>query len=651
MKETFDEKNPVGGPGFSIINNNIQHEYSPESTTTVKQQLDISELINEAVLNLRQRGLNVSAHDLDLSGELTRCGLIGKPNGNKDGAYLVHTDQPACAWFQNFVSGESGTFTISSGSSENNTMTDQERRALHEKIELNRQKKDAKNANKHKNAAIEANRLYDKASSDEGQVNQHAYATSKMVEFGPEVRRGYWEQRDPNKAKTQEELEKSWPEDHCLNALIIPAFNQQGELASLQAISPSGKKDFLFGGKIAGSYCTIGPSFLNAKTICVVEGYVTGAAVHSATGLPVVVAFSAGNLMEVGQIVRKLAPEAEVVFCADDDQKPDKNENPGINAATLAAKTINGKLAKPEMGRKADFWDFWREHGPEALKNAIDKASPVCIDAQADRDCACYSDDDHASELDFIQKPVGELFPRVPFPWLVLPTMIETCVKQLARSCATSPLPLPGLIFCMVGAAVGRKYCVSAKASWQEPSVTWYADIRESGSGKTPAMTALLDVFKKLQDAENKRHKEAEAAYKRLSPEDKKEVDPPGRERRYYVDQITLEGLHAELVDHPTGGILASAHELSTMFNGQGEYKGGKGTDRERYLTLHDGKGGAITRKAETIDFAPAAVQFCGGVQPMVFAQLFSKNNGGTYLVDGTIFRFLLSNFRLGFCM
>ena len=620
MDETFVDKNLVGGPGFSISNNDTENEFSLESPKKANQ-LDKSRFIDEAVLHLTEQGLDVDAHNLDLSGKLTRCPLIGKPKGNKDCAYIIHTDDPACVWYQNYPSGVSGTWIFPSGPG-SKMMSDQERRALQEQIAINRQNRLAEKAQIHAAAAIVANKAYNEASSDTDQVNRHAYAVLKRVEFGPEVRLGSWPQR-------------SWQE-----AILIPTFNQAGELTSLQAINSSGDKDFLFGGKIAGSYCTIGSSFLSAKRICVVEGYVTGAAVHSATGLPVVVAFGAGNLLAVGQIVRKFAPEAEIVFCADDDQKPDKNQNPGIHAATLAARAVNGKLTAPGLGKKADFWDFWHELGCEALKNAIDNALSVGIETQGDYDFC--QDDDQVLELDTLQKPVGQLCPRVSFPWQVLPPRIETTLKQLARSCATSAQPMPGLAFCMMSAAVGRNFSVSAKASWKEPSIIWSADIRESGAGKTPAMSELSNVFRLLQSNEKKRIRDEQKASKRLSTEEKKEMEPLGRPRRYYSTSLTLEGLHAELAEHPTGGLLVPMSELSALFNSQGEYKGGRGTDREGYLALHDGKGASITRKAETIDIEPAAVQFCGGIQPMIFSQLFSKKSG-TYLVDGTIFRFLLT--------
>lgn len=623
MDNTFMAENPVGGPGFPIAENNTEIEFSLESPKKVKQ-LGKYHFIDEAVHFLREQGLEVDAHNLDLSGKLTRCAIIGKPKGTKDGAYKVHTDEPACLWYQNYCSGDSGTWKFSTELT-SQTMTDQERQALHERIEANKKKRLDEETEKHARAAKIASNLYNDGCSDPGQINEHEYATSKQVPFGPEVRRGVWHQRD-------------WQD-----ALLIPAFDENGTLVSLQAINNNGSKDFLTEGKISGSFCPIGPSFLTAEKICIVEGYATGAAVHDATGLPVIVAFDAGNLLKVGQMLRRICPEAELIFCADDDSKPDTDRNTGIEAATRAAEATNGKVAEPGIGRKADFHDTWREYGPEFVRHAIANAGSICsVEEEAGSDYDSNDDEDQVLDSDLEQTPIKELFPRTSFPWQVLPHFLELSFQQLARSCASSALPLPGFAVCLISAAVGRKFSVSPKASWDEPIIFWLGDIRESGAGKSPMLKMFSSLFVKMQLEETAEAELREKDYTKLSAEDRREMDPPKRARRYRVTNYTVEGVHAELADHPTGGMIVVLDELSTMLNSQGEYKNGNGTDREALLTLHDGSSASITRKTKTIDIPPSRLQVCGGIQPQIFAKLFSQKSG-TYLVDGTIFRFLLT--------
>jgi putative DNA primase/helicase len=75
------------------------------------------------------------------------------------------------------------------------------------------------------------------------------------------------------------------------------------------------------------------------------EGYATGATLHEATGLPVAVAFDAGNLAPVARALRKRYPQARLLICADDDFAT--RDNPGITAASAAAMEVSGAWVAP----------------------------------------------------------------------------------------------------------------------------------------------------------------------------------------------------------------------------------------------------------------------------------------------------------------
>jgi putative DNA primase/helicase len=68
-----------------------------------------------------------------------------------------------------------------------------------------------------------------------------------------------------------------------------------GVLHSLQFIAADGIKRPLTGGRVAGCYFSIGNP-KGAAALCICEGFATGASIHEATGYPVEVAFSAGNV-------------------------------------------------------------------------------------------------------------------------------------------------------------------------------------------------------------------------------------------------------------------------------------------------------------------------------------------------------------------
>lgn len=126
-------------------------------------------------------------------------------------------------------------------------------------------------------------------------------------------------------------------------ALVIPLRDSAGVLHSLQFLDGEGNKRFLSGGRKRGCYFGIGQ---HTGTICITEGYATGASVHEATGHAVAVAFDAGNLLPVAQAVREKFRDAEIILAADNDlQTPG---NPGLTRAREAAAAVGGFVALAE---------------------------------------------------------------------------------------------------------------------------------------------------------------------------------------------------------------------------------------------------------------------------------------------------------------
>jgi putative DNA primase/helicase len=180
----------------------------------------------------------------------------------------------------------------------------------------------------------------------------------------------------------------------CEGAQILPLRNAEGEIRTLEFIAPDGEKRFLPDGDYLGCYYAIGQP---ADKIMVAEGFATGASIHRATGLPVRIAATAGNLLPVARALRAKAPDVEIVLCADNDATTvcqrhkaeglteavsplsDRPEwcrcNPGITSALEASREIGGLLAIPST--PGDFNDLYQSEGPEVVTAAIKGAQPV----------------------------------------------------------------------------------------------------------------------------------------------------------------------------------------------------------------------------------------------------------------------------------
>ena len=85
--------------------------------------------------------------------------------------------------------------------------------------------------------------------------------------------------------------------------------------------------------------------------LLVAEGYATGASIYEATGLPVAVAFDAGNLAPVADALRKRYKQAKILVCADDDAFSEGN--PGVTCASAAAMAVGGAFVAPVFADEA----------------------------------------------------------------------------------------------------------------------------------------------------------------------------------------------------------------------------------------------------------------------------------------------------------
>jgi phage/plasmid primase-like uncharacterized protein len=118
--------------------------------------------------------------------------------------------------------------------------------------------------------------------------------------------------------------------------------------------------------------------------LLVAEGYATGATLHEATGLPVAVAFNAGNLLAVAKAYRTADPSRPIVIAGDNDhhlpQRSVPLPNVGKEKAEATAAAVGGVTALPSFpprDRGSDWNDLARRQGHApvvaAIRGALDR--------------------------------------------------------------------------------------------------------------------------------------------------------------------------------------------------------------------------------------------------------------------------------------
>lgn len=119
--------------------------------------------------------------------------------------------------------------------------------------------------------------------------------------------------------------------------LVIP-IGKDGELRTLQTITPDGGKKYQYGCSISGAYFRLRRE--GATVTCLAEGFATGLAVYqSLPFVNVIVAFDAGNLAAVA---KNLNIKGMCVVCADNDWRLEERYKEFLETEVGAFAPIDG---------------------------------------------------------------------------------------------------------------------------------------------------------------------------------------------------------------------------------------------------------------------------------------------------------------------
>ena len=352
---------------------------------------------------MRSHGMLVDAQIID-DGQLRRVHVEGDARGSKNGWYVLHNDGLASGSFGSWRSGESSTWCARY----DRDLSQDERDENFRRFEAAKQNRNEENARIKAVARERAAAIWARAKP----AVDHPYLTRKGIDANGVRRTG--------------------------TALVIP-LRIRDELHSLQFIGKDGSKKFLSGGRISGCYYSIG-SVDKAVAICIAEGFATGATIHRATGYPVAVAFSAGNLLAVVKAIREKFPAHPLIICSDDDHKTDGN--PGITKAREAALAVGGLLAIPQFGtdrpdNSTDFNDLEKTHGHEAVRKCIEFALMQVAEVAKVAEVAVAE----AARVWTEPQPFSVTTEPQPYPIDALPDGIRAAVEELAKF-VQAPIPM-----------------------------------------------------------------------------------------------------------------------------------------------------------------------------------------------------------------
>ena len=518
---------------------------------------------------ISQSGL-IPPTDIIADGRIHRFSSNGKP-ANKNGWYIFHADEPSVGIYGDWSKDFQSKWSVDIG----RPYTAEETKAYRLKMELAKSLAEKAQIERQLQAQEEVSQLW---------------ANAEAVTFHPY-------------------LDKKWIKAHNIKPfgeeLLIPMYENK-ELQSLQHIQADGFKKFHAGGKTKGTYFTIGGKPLDEGILCLCEGYATGASIFEATGYPVVITFTANNLLLVAKDMRKKFPKVKIVVCADDDYKTEGNI--GIKKATETALAISGLLALPlfseeRLDHQTDFNDMALVSGLDAVKQAIDKAMPPRQSAST-------------SENWVSPIPLPKGLPVKPFNYDLLPESFRSWVQDISNRMQCPPdFPAVASIV-SASSVIGARAVIRPKEkdSWEVTPNLWGCVVGRAGVMKTPAVKEILNPLWKLDAKERQNHElliadwENEKYLAELIAKDnatkakglasKGEINqakklivdaqiptkPVGK--RHIVNDSTVESLQ-ELMAENSWGFLCFRDELYGLFKSM--EKNGQEGARSFYLSAYDG--------------------------------------------------------------
>jgi hypothetical protein len=256
------------------------------------------------------------------------------------------------------------------------------------------------------------------------------------------------------------------------------------------------------------------------------------------------------------------------------------------------------------------------------------QVAPVVVPAQTEEE---HADNPDPAEPDFFAD-----YRDMPFPYEVLPAPFGNFIVETAASVCVHPDMVATFMLPVLGALIGNSRELGYKTDWQERCRIWAAVVADPGAKKTPAMKKVLAPLAAIQRRLNKQNEHMRAEWLELSNEERKKTPEP-QWQQLVVDNTTPEALSSVFKDHPRG-ILMKKDELAGWVEACGQYKGGKGDERQQNLSLWSGDNIVINRKGDgkiplVIDNPHFNV--VGGIQPEKVHVLIGKDD------DGLSYRFL----------
>jgi len=226
-----------------------------------------------------------------------------------------------------------------------------------------------------------------------------------------------------------------------------------------------------------------------------------------------------------------------------------------------------------------------------------------------------------------------------PFPIDALPVDTRDYLREMVKA-FDCPADLVGVPFlAALSAAIGMSAVGEIIDDWTVSATLYTGIVAPPGSAKSPILSKAFAPIKAEEIRMEEKYEEKmrkygkkKRAYDALGKKERVEEDPPEKPTRprTWMSDVTVEAVAERLHENPRG-ILLIQDEMSGWMAGFNQYKpGGKGNDRQHYLSWWSNESDARDRRGQDVmSIKSPFVTICGGIQPARLGDLVDSRGDG----------------------
>lgn len=245
------------------------------------------------------------------------------------------------------------------------------------------------------------------------------------------------------------------------------------------------------------------------------------------------------------------------------------------------------------------------------------------------------------------------------FPVTIFPKRAREFLELASKGLQTKPDLLGIHVLVALGAAIGNSRQIMAKDDWFQKANLYACLIARPGSNKSRAQELAIEPIEDLQIEAYQEYKKQLKEYEierdiyEIEYNSWKKENRPIEERpeepemplqpHYFLNDATTERL-IQILEYNHRGVIFVFDELNAWLQSMGQYKNGKGVDKELYLSLWSSRTIKIDRVKEngvSINVPKPFVSVSGNLPPDELPKMVtSDGDTGEGFIDRVLFSY-----------